>query len=140
MITKAILTTALLLIIASNSVSTPASEPYLTETQRVGGSDAVFDGLVEQVTKVGVIDMYQTLWEATVLLKTVVKGKSLRQVSRVKVYYTGSNGNWMIACPSPPHIERNMKARFYAKRQNILEFKRVLFIQSGQWIVRKDAI
>ena len=46
----------------------------------------------------------------------------------------------MVACPSPPRIEPHMNARFYAKRRDLLEFKKALFIQSGQWLLRKDAI
>jgi len=115
-------------------------EEYLTEAERTKYSDAVFDGAVEGVAQVGVIDEYQTLREATVLLKSVVKGKSLRQGARVKVYFTGPNGQKMVACPSPPRIEPRMNARFYAKRRDLLEFKKALFIQSGQWLLRKDAI
>src|SRR5262249_24447200 len=115
-------------------------EEYLTEAERIKYSDAVFDGAVEGVAQVGVIDEYQTLWEATVLLKSVVKDKSLTQGSRVKVNFTGPNGQKVIACPSPPRIEPQMKGRFYAKRRDFLEFKKALFIQSGQWLLRKDAI
>ena len=140
MIKRIFATTLLLLIISLMSLGSPIDEHYFTEAQRTWNSDAVFDGLVEQVAQVGVVDEYQTLWEATVLLKTVVKGKSTRRVSRVKVYFTGPNGQKGMMCPSPARIEPNLKARFYAKRQDILEFERVLFIQTGQWVVRKDAI
>ena len=115
-------------------------EEYLTPPERIKYSDAVFDGTVEKVSQVGVIDENQTLWEATVLLTSIIKGKSLKEGMRVSVYYTGANGQRMIVCPSPPRIEEQLKARFYAKRHDILEHKGVLYIQSEQWLARKDAI
>src|SRR5215216_6061956 len=115
-------------------------EEYLTEAERTKYSDAVFDGTVDHIAQVGVLDENRTLWEATVLLKSVVKDKALRQMTRVRVYFTGQNGHRMVVCPSPPRIEPEMKARFYAKRRDLLEYKEVLFIQSDQWLLRKDAI
>jgi len=46
-------------------------EPYLTEAQKIRYSEAVFDGTVESSAQVGVLNDAETLWEATVLLKSL---------------------------------------------------------------------
>jgi hypothetical protein len=127
----------LLYVIFSLASVSAGQEENISEGERTTYSDAVFDGTVEKVTQVGVIDEYQTLWKATVLLKTVVKGKELSQVTRISLFYPGPNGQKMRVCPSPPRIGPQMKARFYAQRQDLPGFKKVLFIQSDQWLLRR---
>ena len=139
MIGKSIIISLLFLTLGLNSVCA-GQEEYLTQPERMKYSAAVFDGTVEHISQVGVVDENQTLWEATVLLTSIIKGKSLKRGMRISVYYTGPNGQRMLVCPTPAHIEPQMKARFYAKRFDILEYKKVLYIQSGQWVERKDAI
>jgi len=116
-------------------------------------SNAVFSGQVLTCERVSILSqgrVKEELWKAEVKVRESLKGDA-SVGSKIFVFYpqdwstnyVGADGvshfeRCMQACPGRPRIATKETYRFYCVRVSLGDFKNVLYVPEGGWVVRSN--